>query len=381
MKKIGIVGIGATGFSSTSADVSYREMIYEAAIKAYQDAQVEPKDIQSFVCCAEDFNEGNSISDEYTPDQLGAVLKPVQTIAGDGICGLATAYMQVATGLIDICVVEAHSKASNIIHPEEILNFALDPIYNRPLGENPHFIAGLEMNRFLKVSGNTKEQCAQVVVKNKNNALLNPAAGHSAKIMRDDVLNSEMAFYPLSRLDISSTSDGAVVIVIASEDTAKRLNDKPIWIRGISWISDSSSLETRDWDECIYAKLSAQRAFKMAKINNPKSEIDFAEIDDTYSYKELQHLEAIGLARRGEAGKLLEEGAFSLKGDLPVNVSGGSLGVGDLWEAKGLQKVYEAVLQLRNEAGKRQIKNADTALVLSWRGIPTATGCVVILGR
>lgn len=380
MRKVAIVGIGATDFKSTSTDVSYREMIYEAAVKAYQDAGVEPKDIQSFVCCAEDFMEGNSITDEYAPDQLGAVLKPVQTIPADGIWGLATAYMQIAAGLLNVAVVEAHSKASNIVYPEEILAFAFDPIYNR-IGENPHFIAGMEMNYFLSKSGNTKQQCAQVVVKNKRNALLNPQAGYAAHLQVEDVLNSETTFYPLSRLDMAPSADGAVVLVLAAEEVTKSLKIQPVWIKGLGWVSDTPVIESRNLDECFYTRASAQKAYKIAGIKNPKKEIDLAEVDDSYSYKELQHLEAMMLAREGEAGKLLEEGEFYPEGSLPVNLSGGSQGCGFLFEASGLQKVYEVCVQLRGEAGKRQIKNAKCGLAQSWRGVPTASGAVVILER
>lgn len=381
MQKVAIVGIGATKLNPTSGDLSYREMIYEAATKAYSDASIEAKDVQSFVCCTEDFNEGTSISDEYAPDQLGAVLKPVQTIPGDGIQGLATGFMQIASGLFEIVVIEAHSKASNILYHDEILKFAFDPIYNREISKNPLFLAGLEMNRFLYVSKNTKEQCAEVVVRNKRNALDNPLAGYSANIKLEDVLNSPEVAYPLSKLDISETSDGAVVIVIAGEKIAKKLNKKPVWIRGISWYSDTPTLELREMGEANYAKISAVKAYKMAGIKNPQKEIDFAEVDDTYSYKELQHLEATGLARKGRAGKLLQEGYFDRDGEIPVNISGGSLGCGDILEANGLYKVYELCLQLRGEAGKRQIKKISCGLAQSWRGIPTATGGIVILGR
>jgi acetyl-CoA C-acetyltransferase len=94
-------------------------------------------------------------------------------------------------------------------------------------------------------------------------------------------------------------------------------------------------------------------AYKMAGIRNPMDEIDFAEIDDSYSYKELQHLEALGFCLFGEAGYLTEEGVTDVGGDLPVNVSGGSLGVGHPLDASGLRAVVDVVLQLRGEAGAR----------------------------
>jgi acetyl-CoA C-acetyltransferase len=100
------------------------------------------------VTVAEDFHEGTSIFDEYTPDQIGGALKSVHTITGDGLHGIATAYMLIRTGQFDIVAVEGHSKASNIKTLSEVTAYAQDPVLNRPLKLNSHFIAGLEMNRY-----------------------------------------------------------------------------------------------------------------------------------------------------------------------------------------------------------------------------------------
>jgi acetyl-CoA C-acetyltransferase len=97
------------------------------------------------VSITEDYIEGTAIADEYVPDQLGAVLKPVHTVTTDGITGLASLVMQLETEQLDIAVIEGHSKASNIVHPAHIEAFALDPVYARPLGFHPRYVAGLEM--------------------------------------------------------------------------------------------------------------------------------------------------------------------------------------------------------------------------------------------
>jgi len=382
LRKVAIIGVGSTEIRSTTPDVSYKEMMFEAATKAYEDAGIDPrKDVDSFITSAEDYWEGYSIFDEFVPDQLGAVLKPVFTVSADGLFGIINAYMQIRTGLIDIAVVEAHSKASDMLTFEGIVAFALDPIYNRPLGGHPFYIAGLEMMRYLCETDTTLEECAMVVVKNKKNALDNPYAAFGAKITVEDVLNSEPMFHPLKRLEISPLADGAIVMVLAAEEVAKRLTDTPIWVKGVGWCSDTPQLESRDWGRAIYAEISAKMAYKMAKITQPQKEIDLVEIDDKFSYKELQHMEALGLCERGEAGILLREGTTQRDGDLPVNPSGGSLGCGNLLEADGLKKAMELVLQLRGEAGKRQVPDAKTGVAQVWRGIPTATGAVVILSR
>lgn len=384
MSKVAIVGVGWSSFGVTSQDVSYREMIFDAAVKCYEDAGgVHPKDIDAFVASSEDFMEGCSIADEYVPDQLGAVLKPVQNITGDGLQGFASAMMHILTGKMDLVATSAFSKASNVLNKTNVVSYACDPIYIRPLKENPYFVAGMEMQRYLYETGTTKKQCAEVVVKNKYNALSNECAAWGAKITIDDVLNSEMLFSPLSYLDKAQDIDGAIVILLASEKKAKELTKKPIWIKGIGWGTSTPNLETRGdgWGRAIYCEIAAQKAYKMAGISCPRKEIDFAELDDTFSYKELQHIEALNICGRGEAGKLMEQGFFSKEGDFPVNVSGGCLGVGYLHEANGLHKLLEVVLQLRGIAGKRQLQKANIGLAQSWRGIPTATGCVVILEK
>jgi len=383
-RRVAIVGLGYSGFRTTSADVSYREMIFEAATKCYEDAGgIHPQSIDSFVAASEDFMEGISIADEYVPDQLGAVLKPVQSIAGDSLQALASAVMQIKTGKLDLVTTSAFSKVSNLSHYEHVAAYATDPAYIRPLNENPNFIAGLEMNRYLYETGTSREQCANVVVKNKYNALTNPLAAYGAKITSADVLNAPDLCSPLGIYDVSSHVDGAIVLLLAAEERVKELTDSPVWINGIGWATDTPNLDSRlkGFGSAIYASLAGQMAYKMAGITAPYNEIDFAEIDDTYSYKELQHLEALNLCGTGEAGKLLDMGCFNASGDLPVNLSGGSLGVGYLHEANGLHRVLEAVLQLRDEAGKRQLPDVETGLAFAWRGVPTATGTAVILGR
>ena len=380
--RVGIVGVGYSGFDSMTPGLSTRELMFEAASRAYADAGIDPrKDVQSFICCTEDFWEGISITDEYMPDQLGAVLRPLCTVASDGLVGIATACMHIASGLADVAVVESHSKASDVTNPGEIMSFAFDPTYGRHLDVDPRFLAGLEMTRYLKDSGTRREQCAQVAVKNKGNALLNPKSVYGAKLTQQEVLHSQPVSKPLTSLESSNSIDGSIVFVLASQTKARKLGEHTVWINGIGWSSDTPVVEDRDLARTEYAEQSAARAFKMANVRNPSTYFDLAEIDDTYSYKELQHVEALKLAPKGKAGKMVESGAFDMDGRLPVNSSGGSLGVGHMLEATGLHHLLEAVVQLRGSAGKRQVPKAKRAVVQSWRGIPTATGAVAVLSN
>jgi acetyl-CoA C-acetyltransferase len=131
-----------------------------------------------------------------------------------------------------------------------------------------------------------------------------------------------------------------------------------------------------DLGQAQYATNSSKRAYEMARIVKPADQLDFAEIDDTYSYKELEHTEALGLAKR--AGKFVSMGKADLDGSLPVNPSGGSLGIGYFVEASGLVRAYESVMQLRGLAGKNQLPKASKCVVQSWRGIPTQSGVTAV---
>ena len=385
MRDVAIVGVGCTPFRPLTPEVNWKELTFQAAVRAYEDAGIDPRrDVDSFITCAEDFWEGFSIFDEFTPDQLGAVLRPMHTVTGDGLLGLANAVMQIKTGLCDVVVVEAHSKISELLTFEHVVELAFDPVYEAPLSRerdvHPYYVAGLEMQLYLHETGTTEEQCAAVVVQDKQNALLNPLAPYGASLSVEDVLGSPPLSDPLKRLEVAPRADGCVVLVLAAGEIAERLCEVPIYIEGIGWCSESPWIAARG-AEALYAKRAAQMAYEQAGITNPLQQIDFAEVDDRFAFKLLQHVEALGLAHPGQAGKLLLDGMFSRDGELPVNPSGGCLGAGDLIEAGGLARALEVVLQLRGEAGARQLPDVETGVALSWRGVPHGTGAVAVFRR
>ncbi|MBD3196311.1 MAG: acetyl-CoA acetyltransferase [Candidatus Lokiarchaeota archaeon] len=412
MTRVCVIGIGHTDFNSMTPGMGWKEFMYEACNKAYMDAGIDPRrDIDSFITCAEDYWEGFSIFDEFVPDQIGALLRPCCTVCGDGIYGLGNAYMQIQTGLMNVVSIEAHSKASDLLTYGDIMLHAFDPIYDRPVSGpvqrpnyagspsyteespkplvgasdekeriHPYFLAGLEMQHYLRKTKTTEEQCAMVAVQNKRNAFSNPYADYELNISVDDVMKSEYCFSPLKNLDVSPTVDGAVCFVLASEDFAREIGAEPIYLSGFGWSSETPWLSTRGM-EADYAKKASKMAYKMAEIKQPTRQIDLVEVDDRFTYKQLQHLEALGFAGEGQAGRLIEDGSLDIDGWLPTNPSGGSLGVGNCLEATGLQKSLEIVTQLRGHAGKRQIADAQTGLAQSWRGIPSGSGAVAIFTR
>jgi acetyl-CoA C-acetyltransferase len=341
--------------------------MFEAAQRAYHDAGVDPRtEVGSFVCCSEDLLEGTSIFDEYVPDQLGAMQRPVQTVAADGLFGIATGMMLIRSGLASIVAVEAHSKVSDVRTLGAIEAFALDPVLNRPLRFPTLAVAGLDMNAFLERTGLSEEHCAMVAAKNRSNALDNPRAAYPAALAVDDVDDSAPVAWPLRELEVAGRADGCVVVVLAAEDR---------------WSSGSPSLESRTWGETEPVTKAAGSAYRQAEITDPQEEIDLVEVDDTYAYKELQHLEALGLGDAPVLAQLLEEGELEPGGDFPVNVSGGSLGQGNLFEANGLVRLLECVEQLRGEAGERQVDEAYVAVAQSARSAPSTSAAVVVLAN
>jgi acetyl-CoA C-acetyltransferase len=345
--RVGVVGIGWSGFSSTTAGVSYKELMFQAARTAYADAGIEPRrQIDSFVCASEDFEEGTSIFDEYVPDQLGAVQRPVQTVASDGLFAIATAVMLIRSGIARIVAVEAHSKASDVVSHGRIERFALDPVLNRPLGVPALAVAGLEMRRYLHVSGRTADECASVATRNREHARANPRAAYA------DVFDPTPLFDPLTSEQAARSTDGCVVAVLAAEDRGRHA---AVWVDGVGWNQDAPSLESRHWDEAVAARRAGEMAYRQAEIE--PGDVDLAEVDDTFAYKQLQHLDALGLDALDPSH---------------VNRSGGALGEGYLHEANGLARFLGCVEQLRIGEGR-------VGVVQSWRGVPSSSAAVAVL--
>jgi acetyl-CoA C-acetyltransferase len=380
--KVAVVGVGHAGFAPVVSGVSTKELMFEAAQRAYHDAGVDPRsDIDSFVCCSEDLLEGTSIFDEYVPDQLGAMQRPVQTVAGDGLFGVATGMMLIRSGLASVVAVEAHSHASDVRTLGAIEAFALDPVLNRPLRFPTLAIGGLDMNAFLERTGLSEEHCAMVAAKNRSNALDNPRAAYPAEVAVDDVDDSEPVAWPLRELEVAARADGCVIVVLAAEERARDMTDAPVWLLGAGWASGAPSLESRTWGEAEPVTRAAELAYGRAEISDAAEEVDVAEVDDTFAFRELQHLEALGFGQAVELAQMLDEGELDPGGDFPVNVSGGSLGQGNLFEANGLVRVIECVEQLRGEAGERQVDEAYVAVAQSLRSAPSTSAAVMVLAN
>jgi acetyl-CoA C-acetyltransferase len=167
---------------------------------------------------------------------------------------------------------------------------------------------------------------------------------------------------------------------MASEDVARRVCEKPVWVEGVGWCLDSAFWTNRDLYYPDYVEKAAKMAYEMAGITDPRREIHIAEPYDPFAYKELHHLEGLGLADRGQAPKLLAKGFFDRDGDLPSCPSGGLLGVGNPIAAAGMMKCCELFWQLRGEAGKRQVSRPVKRGVAQAWGDLMQVGTVIVLG-
>jgi acetyl-CoA C-acetyltransferase len=170
-------------------------------------------------------------------------------------------------------------------------------------------------------------------------------------------------------------------MILASEDVAYRYTDKPVWLDGVGFNLDTAYWATRDLYYPRYVEKAARMAYDMAGIKEPEREIEIAEPYDPFSYKMLHHMEGLQLAPRGKAAEMVTSGATARDGDRPMCPSGGALGVGNPIAATGLMKVIEIFLQLRGEAGKRQVPgDPRCGLAQAW-GDLMQVGTVVVMRR
>jgi acetyl-CoA C-acetyltransferase len=384
MRKVAVVGAGMTKFMRRALETP-PELAFEASRMALDSCQLPLKDVD-VVCIgtAPDAFDGVHMKGEYLAHGSGGWHRPVMRSyvgGGTGVFAAIQGWYQVASGRADVALVVCEEKMSSTRpHPQGAFVTIFDNVTERALEPNLVWIFALEMRRYMDTYQIPKEQIALVAVKNKRNALDHPCAQLAAAIDVEDVLASEVLAWPVQRLDISPTSDGAVALVFAAEDRAKRITNKPVWIDGVGWNLDTAYWTDRDLAYPQYVENAARMAYQMAGIREPRQEINVVEAYDPFDYKELHHLEGLLLCGKGEAPRLTADGVTQRTGDLPVCPSGGLLGVGNPIAAAGLMKVAEIFWQLRGEAGARQVPGKPKrGLAQAW-GDLMQVGTVVVLG-
>ncbi|MFX1255204.1 MAG: thiolase domain-containing protein [Promethearchaeota archaeon] len=379
-KRVAIVGAGMTDFRSILPHTT-RELCFEASKRALDSCGLTPKDLSAVIgASAPDAFDGIHMKGWNPVDAMGAVDKPYAREfvgGGTGVGCIVNGWYYVASGLYDIVLVVAFEKmAPPVPHAQKLFLTIFEPILEWPLGPNLVWIFAQEMNRYMTTWGVKKETIALSAVKNKGNARDHPHAQLPMKITVEDVLNSPLLVWPVNRLDISPSSDGAAAIVLASEDVAKKITDSPVWIDGVGMCIDSQYWTNRDLAFPYYVYNASQQAYRMAGMNDPMKDIDVWEPYDPFDYKELHHLDGL-MGKKGYSPKLLEEGQLARDGDYPSCPSGGLQGVGNPIAAAGTMKVCELYWQLTNQAGKRQIDNAKTGIAQAWGDLMQVATVVV----
>ena len=379
MERAAIIGVGMTKIEKNKVRETFADMAWEAVNAALDDAGMTINDIDNVVTTSSDFWDGRTISCMAVGDASGAADKNVSCVEGDGTYGAFYGMTRTLSGPYKTTLVTGHSKGSQSIS-SLITNAAFDPIYERGLGMDMITACAMQARAYMHRTGVTPEQAALVSVKNHGNALKNPLAQLPMKISVDDVLSSEMIADPLRKLDCSPVSDGCAAVIIAHESVTKKSKKAPVWIKGAAICADSFFFGDRDLSRATSLAEASAKAFRMAGIKDPAKEVDVVELYDAFTYQELLWLEEMGLAGTASAAALLEKGEFDLGGRMPVNPSGGLLS-GHPVIAAGLYRIAEIVLQLRGEAGERQVKNAGTGVAHGVNGLCGQSHCVWVLDK
>jgi acetyl-CoA C-acetyltransferase len=368
--RVAVVGISNMKCEKRRPDVTYWQMIYDAAKDAVEDAGVDPQEIPiCFYGCATEIMMRRFIVAPSISEVLGwsgRTLIVNCNAGGSTGAAIRDAYYSISSGQADLILVLGGEKISDADvpgHPgfHNIVVYGNDNTFEMPFGTA---IAqfGMLCQAYMHTYGITEEQAAKVAVKNYSNALLNPTSQVQKNYTVEDVLNSRVIAYPIKALDCSVTTEVNVAAVFASEKAAKKLKKQPIWIEGVSYANDTDKLGYREvmnpgTKMCQPQSLrkAGQMAYKMAGIKNPRKEIDIAEIQDGYSWLELMTYEALDFCGEGEGGKMIDEGVSYRDGELPVNSSGGCIAHAHAGGAAGLMSLVEVVRQMRGECGTYQI--------------------------
>lgn len=378
MEKVGIVGVGQTKYEGGKREQTYADLVWEATTKALEDAGMEIDGIKNIVTSSNDFWDGRTISSMADSEACGSWDKDMTTTEDDGTSAVLLGLMRTLAEF-ETTLVVARSKVSET-EPEIVTNTAFDPIYERKLGLGVISSSALQARRYMIKYGTTEEQFAKVSVKNHGNAKNNPLAHLPMDINVNDVLESRMLADPIKLLDSSPASDGACAVILAKEERAKKISEKPVWIKGVGQRIDAYHLGDRDLAEAKALRKAAEDAYGMADIKDPFKEIQVAEIYDAFSYQELMWYEGLDFCGRGEGGDLIDSGSTEMDGELPVNPSGGVISSHPVLAA-GLARVAECVLQVRGDAGDRQIDGVENALAHGINGLCGQSHCVLILGE
>jgi len=369
LRKVAVIGVGDTKFGELW-DASFRDIGIRAGLSAVEDANISAEMIDAVY--VGNMSAGRFIEQEH----IGALISDYSGLARDHIpatrieaagasggLALRQGFMAVASGLHDIVVVGGAEKMMDVsdVASAMIQSSASDQEWETELGATFASLHALIARRHMHEYGTTREQLADVAVKNHKHGSMNPKAQFQREINRDVVLKSPLVSSPLRVFDCAPSSDGAAAVVLCPLDSAKKYTETPVEVVGSAQASDTLALHhRRDILTMDATRVAAERALKLAGVE--RKEVDVAEVHDNFTISEILAVEDLGFFEKGEGGKATEDGRTGVDGDVAVNTSGGLKARGDPIGATGLAQAVEVVTQLRGAAGKRQVKDATVGL-------------------
>ncbi|HDS45817.1 MAG TPA: thiolase domain-containing protein [Methanomicrobia archaeon] len=387
MREVAIIGAGTTLFGELW-ERSFRDLAVEAGLRAIEDAGISGEEIQALYggnMSAGRFIEqehiGALIADYAGLARLHIAATRAEAACASGALAMHLAVLSIASGWYDLVIAAGVEKMTDVGSDsvEELLASSVDRkwevIYGATLPSLFAQMARLHMTRY----NTTAEQMAQVAVKNHANAVHNPIAQYRREISLESVLTSPLVADPLRMLDCSSIADGASAVVVCAAEKARQYTDSPIYVKASTQASDTISLhDRRDLITMDATVTAAKNAYQQASLQ--PSQIDLAEVHDSYTIAELIAIEDLGFVKKGEGGNATEAGETALGGRIPINPSGGLKACGHPLGATGIRQIAEITQQLRGEAGKRQVQGAEVALTHNIGGTG-GTAIVHILTR
>lgn len=392
MRKVAIVGTGHTEFVSDSPKTEI-EMFCEAATEAMAECAIGPGQVQALNCgnVFGDFAEGQGMIQSYIANELG--MHNVPATRFECACASATvairdAFMLVASGFCDIVVAGGTEKATAMGTPLATRAFSMgcEAKYEFAAGLTfPGFfalLAHLYADRYGVSMERLREQMSMISVQSHYYGTKNPHAQFRHKeITMEQVSGGFVVASPLRLLDCCPFSDGAAVVVLASEDAAKKLTAKPVFITGAGQASSPRLSAQAPYLPRLRAReIAAKQAYDMAGIT--PEDIDICELHDCFSIASIIAAENLGFAAAGQGGRLWENGDTKIDGKIPINISGGLKAKGHPIGATGASQTCEIVRQIRGDLADsgRQVEGAKTGLVDTLGGDGTIANLVLEAG-
>ena len=383
--KVAIVGMGCTKFGELW-DKSVTDLIVDADYEAYEDAGVEPNDIQAaWVGTVFGFS-GQAGMAAAVPLRLQ--YKPVTRVenyCATGSDALRNACYAVAARVYDIVLVLGAEKLKD--QGLSGLGFGGYAGSNVLPNLTPPGLFGMMATKYFARYGISpdegKKMLAKIAVKNHHNGSLNPKAHYQREITLEQVLNAPIIAWPLGIFDCCGVSDGAAAAVVVRAEDAKKFRRDPVYVKALQICVGFGGGDTRtdyDYTHVEETYRAGLAAYAEAGVKNPRKEIGMAEVHDCFTINEAVIMEDLQFSPRGMVKKDIDAGTFTLEGDLPVQPDGGLKCFGHPIGASGLRMMYEMYKQLQGKAGPRQIKDPKIGLTHNMGGPPVSPtiSCLIV---